>query len=348
MNAMRNVPVALIVIAAVTSACGLPQPMPLPTSVPTLPPPVSATPYQPLPPTDTPIPTSTITPTPSPTPTPVDPWENFAGPTEPSAIEIPRPMPSIEFPEEVVNIALLGSDQRPPYTGTNTDTIIIASLNPEAGTVTLISIPRDLYVYIPGWRVNRINTAFGRGGEELFATTILYNTGIRVDHWAIVNFAQFVRAVDALGGIDVPITRSFTDKCGIYYTYTEGTTEHMDGWTALCYVRMRRTLGDLDRMRRAQEVLAAIFKRVVTLEGLSRVDELYTEFSGMVGTDMELGDILPLISLAIRVASDTRRIRSFSIDSTMVTPWMVPSSGANVLLPEREAIAEMLAEAFGD
>ncbi len=119
----------------------------------------TATAFVPLSPTETPIPTVTPTPGPTATMTPVNPWGNFAGPTEPSAIEIPPPMPEIRFKDGVVNIALLGSDARPNEGGWRTDTILILSLDRNAGTATLLSIPRDLYVYIPGWRVERINTS---------------------------------------------------------------------------------------------------------------------------------------------------------------------------------------------
>ncbi|MEW6567081.1 MAG: LCP family protein [Chloroflexota bacterium] len=308
----------------------------------------TATPFAPLPQTPTPLPTAPFTPTPSAMPTPVNPWGDFPAPVEPSAIEIPRPMEAIRFPEGVVNVILLGSDQRPYEAGHRTDTMMIASLNPQAGTVTLLSIPRDLYVYIPGWRVDRINIADLRGGPDLVAQTILYNLGIRIDHWARVNFYGFVKAVDALGGIDVQVTRYLRDECGgTWYTFWAGTTVHMSGWTALCYVRMRKTSGDFDRLRRQQEVIQATFNRVVSLDGLSRVPELYAQFGSLVQTDLSLEDVLPLVPLAVAVSTNSPAIRHYAIDSTMATQWRVPYSGAAVLLPNRDAIQAMLRTTFG-
>jgi len=93
-------------------------------------------------------------------------WGGFPGPTERSAIEIPPPLPIIPTDEHVINIIILGSDTRPGFYGSRTDTIIILSLDMEGGKVRMVSIPRDTYIYLPGWRVNRINTADQHGGPE--------------------------------------------------------------------------------------------------------------------------------------------------------------------------------------
>ena len=120
----------------------------------------------------------------------------------------------------------------------------------------------------------------------------------------------------------------------------------MDGTVALCYVRQRQLTGDLDRMRRAQEVLRALFSRVVSLDGLSRVPELYGEFSSLVETDLTVGDLLPLIPLATAVSGDSAAIRQYSVDGDMVTLWRVPSSGASVLLPVQDSVRLLLQTAF--
>ncbi len=307
----------------------------------------TSTPFLPLPQTPTPLPTAPFTATPPATATPLNPWGDFPGPSEPSAIEIARPMEPIRFPDGVVNVVLLGSDQRPYEGGHRTDTIMIASLDPQARTVTLLSIPRDLYVYIPGWRVDRINVADVRGGPELVKETILYNLGIRIDRWARVNFSGFVAAVNALGGVDVQVTGYLYDRCGkTYYSYRPGTTVHMDGWTALCYVRMRKASGDFDRLRRQQEVIQAIFNRLISLDGLSRVPDLYAQFSRLVQTDITLDAVLPLVPLAAHVSTDPSAIRHYAIDSTMTTMWRVPYTGGSVLLPKRDPIQSMLRGAF--
>ena len=306
----------------------------------------TGTPFNPVPPTQIPpLPAPAARPLAS--PTPITPWSGFAAPVEPSAIEIHRPMPPLQMGEKVVNIMVLGSDERPYAYGHRTDTMMLVSLDLESGTATLLSFPRDLYIFIPGWRVDRINVADAYGGPERVAQTILYNFGIEVDHTVMINFYGFKQVVDALGGIDVKVEAYLYDECGRRdWSYSAGSTYHMDGFAALCYVRMRKTTGDFDRLRRQQEAMLAIFNKMLTLEGLSRVPDLYAQFRSYVETDITVEDTLRLLPLATKLAADPDRIHRYSIDPTMASQWRVPYSGASVLLPNWEAIEPMLLEIF--
>ncbi len=134
---------------------------------------------------------------------------------QPPATPVPIPPPArkIELPPGTFNVALLGIDKRPDRGFMNTDVIIIASINPDVPIVTLLSIPRDTQVYIPGVGMRKVNQAYAFGGPDLFKETIRYNFGLDVANYAMVNFAGLVRAVDALGGVDViatcPIQHNF-------------------------------------------------------------------------------------------------------------------------------------------
>jgi LCP family protein required for cell wall assembly len=256
-------------------------------------------------------------------------------------------MPEIAFGPDVVNILLLGSDKRPNSGGFRTDAMMVVSINPEDGTATLISIPRDLYVYIPGWRMDRINTAIVRGGIDMAKEAIHYNFGIPVDGWARMNFDGFISAIDTLGGITVDATGFTRDECrGVLLTYQPGGSYNMDGGEALCYVRMRKWGGDFDRMRRQQEVVRAIFSKLLTFNGLARIPQLYSQFYTTFFTDIELTELLPLVPAAVQIGTDPTRIRHFSVDRDLVDGWRTPSGGA-VLLPKRTGIQLMLMEAFG-
>lgn len=308
----------------------------------------TATPFLPLRSTGTIFPTEQAIPTPTPTitATPEPPWRDFTGPTRESDVEILPPVPKIIFPSQVVNVLLLGSDEAPHRSGHRTDTIMILSLDPDADKATLLSIPRDLYVYVPGWRVDRINVADLFGGSEMVYETMLYNFGIEIDHWVRVNFKGFENAVNLLGGIDTQVSRSLTDECGgTLYTYSPGTY-HMDGFTALCYVRMRKTTSDFDRLRRQQEVIQALFRKVLSLDGLTRLPQLYSEFRDLAAGDIGIDDLLPLLPLASHLAAGSASFAIYSIDLTMVTPIRAPSSGAAVLLPQPEKLHELLRTAF--
>jgi LCP family protein required for cell wall assembly len=257
-------------------------------------------------------------------------------------------MPRIPFDDNVVNIILLGSDIRPKGGAFRTDVMAILTLDPGKGTATVISIPRDLYVYIPGWRVDRINTADLRGGPAWVKETVLYNFGVEIDFWMRINFNGFQSAIDQLGGIYVQVGSYMSDMCGgITYNYSPGMV-HMDGFTALCYVRMRAKSSDFDRLRRQQEVMQAIFNRVLSLDGLARMPALYDEYNEHVQTDLRLDDIIPLIPLAAKLASDQSRIHRYTINPNMTSFWRVPYSGASVLLPNRGAILEMLEAAYAE
>lgn len=305
-----------------------------------------------LEPTAGPTAMPSVTPTPSATPTrtpdPSQPWGDYAPPQEPSAIEVPPPAPLIEMDPAVVNILVLGSDQRPYGGGYRTDVVMLVSLDPSKGTATLLSIPRDLYVYIPGWRVNRINTADPRGGPEMLANTIQYTFGVPVHYYARIDFSGFMRVIDTLGGVDVQVTGYLYDECGsTWYRYSPGNTYHMDGFTALCYVRMRKGSSDFDRLRRQQEVLEAIFRKSLTLNALSRFPQLYAQYRSAIQTDMSLTDAIPLIPLGRQLASDPSQIQRVRIDPSMATGWRVPASGASVLLPDHAKIQELMQQTFG-
>ena len=290
-------------------------------------------------------PDSTPTPRFSPTPSPI--WGDFPAPAQLSSTEIPPPMPKIAFEPEVVNILLLGSDERRSTGGFRTDAMMVVSIDPVDGTATLISFPRDLYVYLPGWRMDRINTAVVRGGFDMTQQTVLYNFGIPVDGWARMNFNGFITAIDTLGGIAVESSAYMRDECrGEILTYRSGVSYDMDGGYALCYVRMRKSGGDFDRLRRQQEVVRAIFAKLLTLDGLARVPQLYNQLYNTFVTDIELIELLPLVPTAVQIGADPTRISHFSVDRDLVNSWRTPGGGA-VLLPKRPGIQFMLLNAFG-
>jgi LCP family protein required for cell wall assembly len=225
---------------------------------------------------------------------------------------------------------------------------MILSLDPVENSAKMISIPRDLYVYIPGWKVGRVNTAEPKGGFEMLADTILYNLGIELHHWVKVEFSGIREAIDILGGIELKSTGHLFDECGgTYYRFEPDKTYPMDGFTALCYARMRKRSSDFDRLRRQQEVLQAMFDKLFSLEGFWEVPELFEIFKHTLQSDMTLTDVLPLSPFAAGLALEPSRIERFRIDQSLVHSWRTPKSGAAVLLPNPEPIQAMLQEAFG-
>ena len=287
----------------------------------------------------------------------------------PTAAAPPVPAVAGEAPEasalltdaETINFLLIGSDKRPGGSY-RTDTMVVVVLWPRQAQVSMISIPRDLWIYIPGVGMQRINTAYqsgelygyAGGGPGLLRDTIAYNLGIRIDHTAMVEFDGFSRIVDTLGGVDVPVACPFTDWRLIdpsYDPYNENNwalytvqpgVAHMDGDLALWYARSRLRSSDFDRGRRQQEVLRAIFGQALRTDTLTRIPQLYNDLSAAIVTDLGLGDIVKLALYAPTLTN--ANIRSFYIRPPYVSAWTTPA-GASVQLPDQAALEQMLIQA---
>jgi polyisoprenyl-teichoic acid--peptidoglycan teichoic acid transferase len=301
------------------------------------------TPFKPLAPTPTPVPTATPTPVPTSTLAIVAPEIAEPMPFEPV-------QPGGDLPEDVVNILVLGSDARPGG-GYRTDVMMLVSINRGSGTVSVVSFPRDLYVNIPGWMTNRLNTAMQVGGFSTMADTFQSNFGVRPTYYVMTNFAGFKGIIDSMGGIDVKVEKSLYDACDLPWADGAGfcaieapATVPMNGEDALWYVRSRHSSSDFDRLRRAQEVLRAIFVRLMSIDAIGRAPEIYDIYQNNVQTNLTLDQILPLIPLAQGVMQDTGLIRRYAISPAQAVPYITPE-GAMVLWPNLPAIQAIVYEA---
>jgi LCP family protein required for cell wall assembly len=177
------------------------------------------------------------------------------------------------------NWLLVGSDSRADLTeqqqaelatggdvgNGRTDTILLVHVpGPFAGQpTTMVSIPRDSYVDIPGWGRDKINVAFAEGGPALLAQTVEQSTGLRLDHYAEIGFGGFGGVVDALGGVTMCLPEPITDPlAGIDLP---AGCQVLDGPDALGYVRTRATpRADLDRMRHQREFMSGMLQRALS------------------------------------------------------------------------------------
>jgi len=263
---------------------------------------------------------------------------------------------------ETVTYLMLGSDIR-SGTSFRTDSMIIVALRPRIGQISLISIPRDLWVYIPAWGMQRINTAYLHGemtgypggGPGLVKDTILYNLGIRIDHTALVDFNGFKSILDTLGGIEVPVTCQFTDWHLIDPNADQQNENNwsllsvgpgvvaMDGELALWYARSRKKSSDFDRGRRQQEVLRAIFSKFLRVGSIPKIPELYTNLNSSIRTDLSLASIMELAPFVFSL--NNADIRSYYIRPPLVRSW-ITTQGAYVLSPNVVELQAMLREAM--
>lgn len=264
-------------------------------------------------------------------------------------------MPPVEVGAyDFFNILLIGSDKRPNAVDYRTDTLVIVSVNRTTGTVSLLSLPRDLYVYIPDYGYDRINTAslwgdlykLNGGGVATLIATLRYNLGLRIDRYAQVNFEGFKTIVDQLGGIEIAVDCPITDYrlreganpnvLANYRLFTLQPGVHrMDGAFVLWYVRSRNGTSDFDRNRRQQVVLRAMFQALRERGHLEQLPKLWDELTKVVKTDLTLSDLLSVLPIVLSLENLT--VRSYFISSQQVTSWQTPQ-GAAVLVPNREAI----------
>jgi LCP family protein required for cell wall assembly len=316
-------------------------------------------------PTSTPGPTTTPTCTLTPSATPHPPDE-LPGPplvvtstaVTPQPFSAPLQMPLIEQPEGVINIALLGSDQVDKESPGRSDVIVIASIDPAIPSVSLLSIPRDFYAWIPGYGFNKINTAYRwgelnkypGGGPELVKATIEYNLGIRIHYYALVGFDGFVKIVDALGGVDVAVECALSDTFPDPDSVT-GQTDvdwepgiyHLDGKHALWYARSRWSTSDFDRNRRQQQVLRGLYQQVLALDIVPKIPQLWGALNETVSTDLGLEELVYLASLSSEL--DIVNVKSSFLGKDVLQAWTAPN-GAYVLVPYYEVLSPTITAAL--
>lgn len=183
--------------------------------------------------------------------------------------------------EGAMNILLLGSDSRNPDNDqtnadhSRSDTIILMHVQADHKHAYLISIPRDLYVPIPGHDHDKINSAFSYGGLPLVIETIEGFTSVHIDHVALIDFAGFQAVTDALGGVDLYIEQSITSIHPPYRKFTKGMN-HLNGAEALDYIRQRYQFsdGDISRERHQQQFLKAILDKAASSGTLTNPGKL--------------------------------------------------------------------------
>ncbi len=260
---------------------------------------------------------------------------------------------------ERVNVLLMGIDQREGEEGPwRTDTMMVLTLDPVTMSAGMLSIPRDLWVTIPGYDFqDRINRAHYYGelydypgsGPALARDTVTWNLGIPINFFVRVNFVAFETLVDEIGGIDIYVPETIDDphypdeKYGYDPFYIEAGWQHLDGKTALKYARTRVTFGgDFDRGQRQQAVIMAVRDRVVKLDQLpgliAKAPALIETLGDAVRTDMDMDQAIKLARLAADVNQE--QIVSAVVDHKYTWPRETPD-GAQVLVPNREAIRDL-------
>ena len=278
--------------------------------------------------------------------------------TRTQTTNLPRPWNG----KERVNILLMGIDQRqgeaePAY---RTDTMLVLTLDPVTMQAGMLSIPRDLWVPIPGYDNGRINTAnflgdaydYPGGGSALARKTVEHVLGIPINFYARINFTAFEEFVDRMGGITVNVPEDIydpeypTENYGVEVFSITAGLHQMDGKTALKFARTRHSLanGDFDRARNQQLVLLATKDKLgnpeVFLSLLASGSDLITRLNTSVKTDLSLDQIQQLAALAQKV--DRKNIKSAVLDQNYTEfATTLTDPPQQVQVPVRARIAEL-------
>jgi LCP family protein required for cell wall assembly len=296
----------------------------------------------------------------------VDPLKtNYPVTPLPGETAVPTPFPKISSeiqPTPIqwngtkrVTVLLLGLDYRDWEAGDTprSDSMILLTVDPLSKTAGMMSIPRDMWTIIPGFDYFKINTAYflgeryqvPGGGPELARQTVENFIGVPIDYYAQIDFNTFVDFIDALGGLDMKITKAIkVDPVGPGNTIIlEPGTQTLTGAVALAYARNRYTeFDDFDRAQRQQDVMMAIRNQVVNLNMLptlvAKAPELYTSLSKGIRTNLTLDDIIRLAYLAQSIPPEN--IQKGVIDTQMVNFAKSPD-GLDILVPNPLKIHEL-------
>lgn len=251
----------------------------------------------------------------------------------------------------IKSILLIGQDKQGDQTRQRSDSMILATLDKDQGTISLTSFMRDLYVAIPGYSSTRINAAYAYGGMELLDETLEENFGVQIDGNVEVDFEVFKVLVDKVGGIDLELTQAEADYiCGrdqsvLYpqplrtdWDLQEGVN-HLDGEQALIHAR-NRSIGNSDyrRTERQQDVLKAAFAKIKDLNVLE-IGGVIKDVLPLVTTDLSLWDMTGYAMDVMSIGTD--EIQSYRIpEDGSYTPQTI--DGMQVLVPDLEQNREYL------
>lgn len=259
-----------------------------------------------------------------------------------------------------INILLMGLDYRDWESGEGpprTDSMMLVTLDPITKSAGMLSIPRDLWVEIPQFEHNRINTAYflgesyrlPGGGAGLVMRTVENLLGVPVQYYAVIEFGAFERAIDEIGGLDIQVFEEIKlSPLGKPSFWVYPKSWHFDGSTALAYARARKTEGgDFDRAERQQQVVLAIRDSVFEMgvpELLSRAPALYAELASGIHTNLSFDQMVALGLMGVQI-NDYQVRRGVIAPPDMVLLETHPD-GSQVLKPVPDAIRQLRDQVF--
>ena len=262
-----------------------------------------------------------------------------------------------------VNVLLLGLDYRDWEAGETprSDTMILFSVDPVGNTASMLSIPRDLWVFVPNFDYYKITMAYflgeeynlPGGGPQLAVDTVEQFLGVPIQYFAQVDFAAFMSFIDEIGGVKVTPSRDVTvEEFGSQIDYEQvlkaGEQYTLPGSLALSYARNRYDgEGDFDRAARQQQVIMAIIDRITQYDQLpsliAKAPELYSSLSSGIKTNMDLSTLIKLASLMINIPTDNFQKSVIGTDMVVMTK---SPDGLDILKPVTDKIRDLRDQLF--
>ncbi|MBP3950110.1 LCP family protein [Bacillus suaedae] len=197
--------------------------------------------------------------------------------------------------DDKVNVLLLGIDAREEEGQSRTDSIMVAQYDPKEGSAKLISIMRDIYTEIPGYKNYKINTAFFLGGPELLRETLKNNFDLDIEYYATIDFKGFEKMVDVLApnGIEIDVEKKMSANIGVSL---EAGQQKLNGKELLGYARFRKDAeSDFGRVRRQQQIINEMKNELLSTNGVLRLPKMIGAVQPYIQTNIQGQDLLSFI-----------------------------------------------------
>ena len=268
-----------------------------------------------------------------------------------SLLDKPKETTKKEAPKEELltakdkaTIMIMGVDEREDDVG-RSDTLMVATIDPDRDKAALLSIPRDTRVRIQKYGYDKINAAFAYGGEKLTHQTVEEFLGVNIDYYVIINTRSFVKIIDAIGGIDIDVEKRmyyedpWDDDGGLIIDLKPGL-QHMDGKTAVTYVRYRDEEGDIGRVKRQQKFMQACMEQFTSPTNLMKLPSVIQEVMGSVKTDLSMRQLLEF-------AGTLKSAQKYGLRTDMVPGRPLYIEGISYWIPDVSEMRTLLAEGLG-
>lgn len=252
----------------------------------------------------------------------------------------PTPEKRMEAHDKTI-VMLMGVDQREDDVG-RSDTLMVAMLDPKKYKVALLSVPRDTRVKIKRYGYDKINSAYAYGGHQLTQSTVEDLIGVSVEHYVQIDVHAFQRIIDALGGVDIDVEKRmyyedpWDDDGGLVIDLYPGE-QHMDGETAITYVRYRDEEGDIGRIARQQKFMQAVLDKMTSPTIIPRLPAVVKEVFSCVETDMSLRQMLEFANSLIDA-------QKYGVETEMIPGIPMYIDGVSYWVPDLKKLRTTVAQ----